>query len=363
MGFRRWAKELRGMTGERLKVLYVGGTGTISASCVRASVAGGAQVSVLNRGRSASLRPLPGDVTAAYGDLADPESVRRALDGQDFDVVVDFLCFDATGARRAVELFRDRTRQYVFISSASIYHKPVRRVPITESTPRHNPFSSYSRAKIGAEEVLNAAYEAEEFPVTIVRPSHTYDDAHPPLPGDWTVVDRIVHGAEIVVPGDGTSLWTLTHSDDFAQGLAGLLGNPLVLGETFHITSDEVYTWNQIYETIAAAAGVPARLVHVPSDFLPLGAPDWFWSELILGDLQHSVILDNTKIRRYVPGFAPAITFGAAVPRMLRWREEHPAATRPDPQTTEVMDRLVRGYHRAAQVFTELAPTAQPSPA
>ncbi len=347
------------MTGERLKILYVGGTGTISAACVRASAAAGAQVSVLNRGRSAELRPLPGDVAVWHGDIGDPESVRRALDGQDFDVVVDFLCFDADGARQAIELFRGRTNQYVLISSASIYHKPVRRVPIVESTPRHNPFSSYARAKIGAEEVLNTAYDQGGFPAIIVRPSHTYADAHPPLPGDWTVVDRIISGAEIVVPGDGTSLWTLTHSDDFAQGLVGLLGNPLVLGETFHITSDEVYTWNQIYETIAAAAGVPARLVHVPSEFLPLAAPDWFWSELIIGDLQHSVILDNTKIRRYVPGFAPAITFPAAVPRMLRWREGHRSATQPDPQTAEVLERLVRGYHQAAGVFAGLAPGAQ----
>jgi nucleoside-diphosphate-sugar epimerase len=347
------------MAGERLKVLYVGGTGTISASCVRASVAAGADVFALNRGRSAALRPLPAEVTELSGDIGDPESVRAALDGRDFDVVVDFLCFDAAGARRAVELFGDRTGQYVLISSASIYHKPVRRVPITESTPRHNPYSAYSRGKIAAEEVLNAAYEADGFPATIVRPSHTYDDAHPPLPGDWTVVDRILRGAEIVVPGDGTSLWTLTHSDDFAQGLVGLLGSPLVLGETFHITSDEAYTWDQIYTTIAAAAGVPARLVHVPADFLPLAAPDWFWSELILGDLRYSVVLDNTKIRRYVPGFAPAITFPAAVPRMLRWRAEHPAATQPDPPTDEVLDRLVRGYHQAAGVFSALAPTAQ----
>jgi nucleoside-diphosphate-sugar epimerase len=348
-----------GLAGQRLRVLYVGGTGTISAACVRASVAAGAEVSVLNRGRSAALRPLPGEVTELRGDAGDPESVRRALGDRRFDVVVDFLCFDGAGARRAVELYRDRTSQYVLISSASIYHKPVRRVPITESTPRHNPYSSYSRDKIAAEEVLNAACEHEGFPATIVRPSHTYDDAHPPLPGDWTVVDRIIRGAEIVVPGDGTSLWTLTHSDDFAQGLVGLLGSPLVLGETFHITSDEVCTWDQIYTTIAAAAGVTARLVHVPSDFLPLAAPDWFWSELIIGDLQHSVVLDNTKIRRYVPGYAPAITFPAAVPRMLRWRAEHRAATRPDPQTDEVLDRLVDGYHRAAEVFAALAPGAQ----
>jgi nucleoside-diphosphate-sugar epimerase len=344
------------MAAGQLKVLYIGGTGTISASCVRASAAGGAEVSVLNRGRSASLRPLPDSVTYLHGDIGDPDSVRAAVGARTFDVVVNFLCYDARQAAQAVGVFRGRTAQYVHISTAALYHKPVRRLPLVESTARHNPFSAYARDKIAAEDVLLAAYERETFPVTIVRPSHTYDDAHPPLPGDWTVIDRICQGAEIVVPGDGTSLWTLTHAEDFAPGLTGLLGNPLAIGETFHITSDDVYTWNQIYETIAAAAGVPARLVHVPSDFLPLAAPDWFWSELIVGDLQHSVVLDNTKIRRYVPGFAPQITFTSAVPRMLRWRDEHRAETAPDPKASEVMDRLAGGYHQAAGIFAALAP-------
>jgi len=192
--------------------------------------------------------------------------------------------------------------------------------------------------------------------VTIVRPSHTYDDAHPPLPGDWTVIDRIVRGEEIVVPGDGTSLWTLTHAADFAVGLVGLIGNWQAVGESFHITSDDVLTWNGIYESIGHAVGRPARLVHVPSEFLPLAAPDWLWSGGIVGDLQHSVVLDNSKIRRYVPSFAPRITWSTGVRRLLAWRAEHPAQTQPDTDTNAIIDRLVGGYHEAAQAFQALAP-------
>jgi nucleoside-diphosphate-sugar epimerase len=346
-------------------VLYVGGTGTISHACVLESVRRGFDVYVLNRGRSATTRPLPAEVTVLTADVRDGAAVRAALDappvraalgGGRFAAVVDFLTFTAEQARLAVEVFAGRTAQYVQISTASMYHKPVRRTPITESTPRHNPFTAYSRAKIEAEDVVARAYERDGFPVTIVRPSHTYDDVKPPLPEGWTVIDRICRGDEVVVPGDGTSLWTLTHSTDFAQGLVGLLGNPLTLGETFHITSDEVYAWDQIYEIIAAAAGVEAKLVHLPSEFLGLAAPEWFWSELIMGDLRYSAVFDNAKIRRYVPSYAPRVTLSEVVPRMLRWRAEHPEATRPDPAADAVLDRLVRGYHDARKLFADLAP-------
>jgi nucleoside-diphosphate-sugar epimerase len=337
-------------------VVYLGGTGTISHSCVLASVARGWDVHVLNRGRSAGIRPLPEGVTVHSGDVRDPASVRAALGDARFDAVVDFLTYDAAQAAGAIALFRGRTGQYVFVSTASVYHKPVLRVPITESMVRRNPFTAYSRAKIEAEDAFLRAYQDEDFPVTIVRPAHTYDDVHPPLPGDWTAVDRICRGAEIVVPGDGTSLWTLTHAADLAQGLVGLLGNPSTIGESFHITSDELYTWDQIYETYAAAAGVPARLVHVPSELILAGAPDWFWSELIMGDLRYSGVFDNSKIRRYVPSFAPRITLPEVVPGMLGWRAAHPDLTAPDASVDAVIDRLVAGYHRAERAFTELAP-------
>jgi nucleoside-diphosphate-sugar epimerase len=343
------------MTSGQLKVLFVGGTGTISASCVRACADRGFETYVLNRGQSSSLRPLPDAVRVLTGDVNDVASIRAALAGHQFDVVVNFLCFTAAQAAQAVELFGG-AGQYVHISTAAMYHKPVRQLPIVESTARHNPFSRYAQEKIAAEDVLLRAYADQGFPVTIVRPSHTYDEAHPPLPGDWTIVDRICRGAEIVVPGDGTSLWTLTHAADFAVGLAGLLGHPAATGEIFHITSDDVLTWNQIYEVIAAAAGVQARIVHVPSEFLPLAAPQWLWSELITGDLQYSVVFDNTKIRRFVPEFAPRITFAQTVPATLTWRAEHPGQAGPDAGTEEVVDRLVAGYHQAAAVFSALAP-------
>jgi nucleoside-diphosphate-sugar epimerase len=339
------------------KVLYVGGTGTISHSCVSASVERGQDVYVLNRGRTAPKRPLPPDVTVLTADVRDPASVRGALGDRRFDAVVDFLTFDTAQARQAIETYAGRTAQYVFISSASVYHKPVRRVPLVESTPRRNPFTAYSRDKIDAEDVVLGAWRDDGFPVTVVRPSHTYDDLHPPLPGEWTVVDRICRGEEVVVPGDGTSLWTLTHAADFAQGLVGLLGHPLTIGETFHITSDEAYTWDQIYEVVAAAAGTTARLVHVPSDLFALAAPDWFWSELILGDLRYTALFDNTKIRRFVPSFAPRVTLPEVAPRWLRWRAENPDATRPDPAVDAVLDRLVGGYHEARKLFAGLAPS------
>jgi nucleoside-diphosphate-sugar epimerase len=337
-----------------VSVLFVGGTGTISASSVRRAVADGMTVTVLNRGSSGSA--LPAEVTRLTADIHDPASVEAALGGRTFDAVVNFLCFTAEDAQTAIDLFLDRTKQYVHISTASLYGKPVLQVPITESTPVHNRFVAYSRAKIEAEKVFQRAHEELGFPVTIVRPSHTYDDANPPLPGGWNVVDRIARGAAIPVHGDGTSLWTLTHADDFAVGLIGLFANPRAIGEVFHITSDDVYTWDQIYTIVADALGTTPNLVHVPSEMFTLAAPDWGWSELFLGDLGHSAIFDNSKIRRFVPGFAPRLTFHRSVLRMLAWHEAHPEATAPDAETEEILDRMVEGYERSRDVFAALAP-------
>ena len=339
-----------------LDVLYIGGTGTISASCVRRSVAAGMRVVVLNRGRNTSERDLPDDVTWLHGDVTDPAGLAEALGDRRFDAVVNFLSYTAQDAERMVEVFTGRTAQYVHISSASVYGKPVLQWPIVESAQLHNRFTAYSRDKLEAERALFRAHAERGFPVTVIRPAHTYDDAHPPLPGAWTMVDRIARGDEVVVHGDGTSLWTLTHADDLAQGLVGLLGNPRAVGEAFHITSDDVYTWDGIYTIIAEALGVEARLVHVPSDLITVGAPDWFWTELIAGDLSHSAVLDNAKIRRYVPSYAPVLTFHRAVRRMLAWRAEHPAQTAPDPATDAILDRLVKGYHAAEKAFAALGP-------
>ncbi|MEO3875803.1 NAD-dependent epimerase/dehydratase family protein [Nonomuraea sp. B12E4] len=339
-----------------MKVLYIGGTGTISSSCVAESVRQGMDVHVLNRGRTANVRPLPDSVTTITGDVQDPESMRRILDGASYDCVVNFLSYGAEDASAAVDLLEGRTGQYIHISTASMYHKPVRRVPFVESTTRHNPYLAYAQDKIAAEDVLRRAYEERGFPVTIVRPSHTYDDARPPLPGDWTAWDRIVRGDELVVPGDGTSLWTLTHAEDFAVGLVGLTGNWQAVGEDFHITSDEVLTWNEIYDVIGLTAGTRARLLHLPSEFLPIVAPDWFWSNLILGDLSHSAVFDNTKIKRFVPSFRPAITWPTGARRLLEWRSGHAEHTRPNPETDALLGRLVEGHQAAVAAVGKLAP-------
>ena len=220
---------------------------------------------------------------------------------------------------------------------------------------RKNNFVRYARHKIAAEDAFMEAYQQEGFPVTIVRPSHTYDDANPPLPGAWTVFDRIERGDEMVVHGDGTSLWTLTHADDLAVGLVGLLGASNSLGEAFHITSDDLLTWDQIYKMVADSLGVEARLVHVPSEFFPIVAPEWSWSELVVGDLTHSAIFDTSKIRSYVSEFSPQITFQRSVYRLAEWRNEHPQLTRADPSIDAIFDQLVRGYHESKAAFEALA--------
>jgi nucleoside-diphosphate-sugar epimerase len=339
-----------------LRVLYIGGTGTISTSCVRLSLECGMRVYGLNRGNNHAARALPEGVTWLKADVTDEASVLSAIDGLDFDAVVNFLSYDASDAERSIKTFRSRTKQYLQISSASVYGKPVLQVPIVESTPTHNRFIEYARAKLRAEEMLKRANREEGFPVTIVRPSHTYDDANPPLPGGWTVVARIARGAEIPVHGDGTSLWTLTHAEDFAVGLIGLLGNPRAIGESFHITGEDIYTWDQIYTIVADALGVDAKLVHVASELFPVIAPDWFWSDLLVGDLAHSAVFDNAKIHRFVPSFAPKLTFHRAAGRMMDWRRDHPEQTREDEATDAVLSRVVGAYHAARQAFADRAP-------
>jgi len=339
-----------------VKVLYIGGTGTISTSCVAESVRQGHRVDVLNRGRSATVRPLPEGVGHVAADAQDAQAVRSALAGRQYDVVANFLSYDAAHAAGMVEVFAGQVGQYLHVSSASVYHKPVRRVPFTESTTRHNPFVPYSRDKIAAEEVLERAYVERDFPVTIVRPSHTYDDANPPLPGGWSAWDRVARGEEVCVAGDGTNLWTLTHAEDLAVGLVGLLGNWSAVGEDFHITSDEALPWDEIYRVIALTVGVAPRLVHLPAEFLSTLTPGWIWAELLMGDLGHSALFDNSKIRRYVPAFRPTTTWAAGARRLAAWRAAHPDAVAADAATDELLDRMVRGHHAARLAVATLAP-------
>jgi nucleoside-diphosphate-sugar epimerase len=324
-----------------LRVLFIGGSGTISSACSSLAVERGIELYVLNRGRSVE-RPLPEQATVLQGDVRDPKSVAKALDGLDFDAVVDWVAFTPEHVQADIELFRGRTRQYVFISSASAYQTPPARVPVLESTPLANPFWQYSRDKIACEDLLMAAYRSDGFPVTIVRPSHTYDRTSVPFDGGWTVLGRMRQGKEIVVHGDGTSLWTLTHHTDFARGFVPLLGHPRTIGDAFHITSDDVLTWNQIAESLAAAAGVEARLVHVPSDAIAAADPEW--GAGLLGDKAHSMVFDNAKLRSVVPDYVATVPFEQGAREIVAWYDQDPSRQRVDPRFDTLMDRLVETY-------------------
>ena len=324
-----------------LRILFIGGSGRISAACSQLAVERGIKLFVLNRGAT-HLRPLPPEATVLHGDIRDHLTAREALGGLEFDAVVDWVAFTPEHVQADIELFRGRTGQYVFISSASAYQKPPARVPVTESTPLRNPFWQYSRDKIACEELLVEAYRQTGFPATIVRPSQTYDRTSIPLDGKWTTLARMRAGKEIVVHGDGTSLWTLTHSADFARGFVPLLGHPRTIGEAFQITSDDVLTWNQIAEAVAAAAGVTARLVHVPSD--AIAAADAAWGAGLLGDKAHSMIFDNSKLRSVVPGYRAEIPFEQGAREIVAWYDEDPARQQADARLDAVMDKLVAAY-------------------
>jgi nucleoside-diphosphate-sugar epimerase len=321
----------------RLRVLFIGGTGVISSACSRVAVEHGIDLYVLNRGRSTD-RPLPSGVTMLLGDVREPGSVRKEIKELRFDAVVDWVAFTPDHVRTDLELFSGRTGQYVFISSASAYQTPPARMPVTESTPLRNPFWAYSRGKIACEDLLVAAYQEQGFPATIVRPSHTYDQTSVPFDGGWTVLGRMLAGKPVIVPGDGTSLWTLTHHDDFARAFVPLLGHPRTLGEAIHITSDDVLTWNQIAEALAAALGVTARLVHVPSDAIAAADPEW--GAGLLGDKAHSMIFDNAKVRSLVPGWRAVIPFERGAREIAEWYRADPARQVTDASLDAVMDKL-----------------------
>ena len=327
-----------------MRVLFVGGSGIISSACSRLAVECGIDLYLLKRG-GGGPRPVPEAATVLRGDIRDPGSVKEALGDREFDAVVDWVAFTPQHVQADIDLFRGRAGQYVFISSASAYQTPPARVPVVESTPLRNPYWRYSRDKIACEDLLMAAYRAEGFPATIVRPSHTYDRTLVPLDGGWTAMARMRQGREIVVHGDGTSLWTLTHHEDFAKGFVPLLGHPRTLGEPFHITSDEAPTWNQIAETLAAALGVTARIVHVPSDAIAAADPEW--GAGLLGDKAHSMIFDNAKLRSVVPGYTATIPFHRGAQEIVAWHDEDPARQVIDERLDAVMDELVASYRQA----------------
>lgn len=320
------------------RVLFIGGSGIISSACSRLAVERGLDLYLLKR-NTGGPRPVPDEATVLRADIRDPASVKEALGDLEFDAVVDWVAFTPQHIRTDIDLFRDRTRQYVFISSASAYQTPPSRVPVVESTPLRNPVWRYSRDKIACEEMLVNAYREEGLPITIVRPSHTYDRTLVPLDGGWTAMARMRQGKEIVVHGDGTSLWTLTHHEDFAKGFVPLLGHPRTIGEAFHITSDDVLTWNQIAEALAAALGVEPRIVHVPSDAIAAADPEW--GAALLGDKAHSMIFDNAKLRSVVPDFVATIPFERGAREIVAWHDEDPARQVVDERFDTLMDQLV----------------------
>jgi len=266
--------------------------------------------------------------------------------------VVNWIAFTQNDVERDIELFRGKVGQYIFISSASAYQKPLSHPIITESTPLANPYWDYSRDKIACEERLNQIYRDEQFPITIVRPSLTYDTVIPVAIGSWedyTIIDRMKKGKKVIVHGDGSSFWTITHSEDFAKGFVGLLGHQQAIGNAFHITSDEILTWNQIYEAVAEAAGVKANIIHIPSDFICTVAEQegqaWMWGNL-LGDKAVSVIFDNTKIKTFVPDFVATIPFKEGIIRTVKWFETDPSRMVIDDGNNQLLDKIIEAYER-----------------
>ena len=319
-------------------VLFIGGSGVISAASVTRAVRLGHRVTVLNRGTS-STRPLPAEVETLVADVTDDDAVDAALAGRDFDVVAQFRAFDPGHVAHDVERFSGRVGQYVFISSASAYQTPPARLPVTESTPLRNPFWQYSRDKIACEDVLVAAHRDRGLPVTIVRPSHTYDERLLPTLGGWTDIARMRAGRPVIVHGDGTSLWTITHSDDFAVAFNGLLGNPAAIGEAFTITGTHAPTWNQIYDWLADAAGIDSPdLVHVASDTIAAFAPEL--GPTLIGDKAHSMLFDSSKVTQLVPEFRTTITFDEGARRILAYYDTHPEEQRIDEGRDALFDRI-----------------------
>jgi nucleoside-diphosphate-sugar epimerase len=331
-----------------MKALFIGGTGLISSAVSKLAVERGFDLYLLNRGRRAES--FPEGARQIIADRAEQEATRRALAGQDFDVIVNWIAFTPEQAASDLELFRGRTAQYIFISSASAYEKPCASFPITESTPLRNPYWRYSRDKIACEEFLNEASLDSGFPVTIVRPSLTYGPAMIPFSVSswnypWTLVDRMRRGKPIIVHGDGTTPWTLTHNSDFAKGFLGLMGSAAAIGQAFHITSDEILTWDKIALEIGKAAGVEPKITHISSEFIESFAPELRGS--LTGDKSQCGIFDNSKIRRFVPGYEAGVAFAQGIEASLRWFEARPERQTIDEAFNALAERILLAHEAA----------------
>jgi len=328
-----------------VRILFIGGTGTISSGCTPVVLRAGHDLWHLNRGRS--VLPAPPEVHRLHADIRDKDEVLRALGDLTWDAVVQWLAFTPDHVRQDLEMFKGRTDQYVFISSASAYQKPPANWLITEDTPLDNPFWQYSRDKIACERLLSAQ---TELPWTIVRPSHTYGPSQIPVAiGSWqkpyTIVQRMRRGAPVLVPGDGTSIWTITHNSDFAQGFLGVLGHPDAIGDAFHITSDEALSWNQIYDLLARAAGTTANLLHIPTDALRWQDEAEWWG--LWGDKSHCAVFDNSKIRKLVPTFHPSVPFAEGIRQSVEWFDADPRRQGTDEEAERIWDRLAAIYIEA----------------
>ena len=332
-----------------MKVLFIGGTGIISSASSELAVQRGIELHVLNRGQSHNF-DAPAGAQQLIGDIRrDSAGVRKLLAGQKFDAVVDWVAFTPDHIEQDIEVFAGMTRQFVFISSASAYQKPPSHYRITEDTPLTNPRWQYSRDKIACEERLMRAFREQGFPTTIIRPSLTYGPSQIPLilgswQKPWTLIERIQRGEKIIVPGDGTSLWTVTWNGDFAKGLVGILGREQLAGHAFHITSDEVLTWDQIHTETAHALGVEPNIVHIASDWLVAKRPELEGS--LLGDKIHSAVFDNSKIKQFVPDFCCTVPWSEGVRRSITWFREDARRRQIDDAHNAMLDALIAAYER-----------------
>jgi len=336
-----------------MKALLVGGTGTISMAITKKLVAEGHEVWLLNRGNRGA--ELPEGVNVIVADISNEEKTKEMLGDMTFDVVGEFIGFTKDQLERDYRLFKGRTKQYIYISSASAYQKPVANYMINEGTPLANPYWEYSRNKIECEEYLMELYRKEGFPITIVRPSHTYDERSIPLgvhgnKGSWQVVKRMIDGKPVIIQGDGTTLWTMTHNSDFAKGYVGLMGNIHAIGEVFQITSDESITWNQAYQCIADALGVEWTPYYVSSDFLA-ATSDYDFTGSLIGDKANSVVFDNSKLKKVVPDFVATVRYDQGVKMVIDNVMKHPELQVEDPEFDAYCDKVIETLENAKKAF------------